>query len=87
LDGNIAKWREEKEAMEKENVALMISLQELQVNQQKGKEKEIHQQKQIEDLEVQSVVLQKEKTMALNAIVVEKHGEPTLMVLQKEFEY
>ncbi len=73
--------------MEKENVALMISLQELQVNQQKGKEKEIHQQKQIEDLEVQSVVLQKEKTMALNAIVVEKHGEPTLMVLQKEFEY
>ncbi len=52
LDGNITKWREKKEAMEKENVALMISLQELQVNQQKGKEKEIHQQKQMEDLEV-----------------------------------
>ncbi len=31
----------------------------------------------------QLVVLQKEKTMALNAIVVEKHGEPTLMVLEK----
>jgi hypothetical protein len=32
------------------------------------------------------VVLQKEKTMALNAIDVENLGEPTLMVLQKEFE-
>jgi len=32
------------------------------------------------------VVLQKEKAMALNAIVVETFGEPTLMVLQKQFE-
>jgi hypothetical protein len=39
LDGKIAKWREEKDIiMEKENVALMISLQELQINQQKGRE-------------------------------------------------
>jgi heme-degrading monooxygenase HmoA len=42
-DGKIAKWRKEKDIiMEKENVALMISLQELQINQQKGREKEIH---------------------------------------------
>jgi hypothetical protein len=40
LDGKIAKWREEKE-----NVVLMISLQKLQINEQKGREKEIHQQK------------------------------------------
>jgi hypothetical protein len=46
LDGKISKWREEKDIIvEKENVALMISLQELQINQQKGREKVIHQQK------------------------------------------
>jgi hypothetical protein len=43
LGGKIAKWKEEKDiTMEKENVALMISLQELQNNQQKGREKKIH---------------------------------------------
>jgi hypothetical protein len=32
------------------------------------------------------MVLQKEKTMASNVVDVEKLGEPTLMLLQKEFE-
>jgi hypothetical protein len=46
LDGKIAKWRQGKDIiMEKKNVALMISLQELKINQQKGREKVIHQQK------------------------------------------
>jgi NACalpha-BTF3-like transcription factor len=54
LDGKIAKWKEEKDiTMEKENATLMISLQELQIIQQKGREKEIHQQKQMETLEAQ----------------------------------
>jgi len=43
LDGKITKWRKEKDiTMEKENGALMISLQELQINPKKGREKEIH---------------------------------------------
>jgi hypothetical protein len=40
----------------------------------------------MESLEVQLVVLLRKKTMAIKAVVVNKHGDPTFMVLQKTFE-
>jgi len=40
----------------------------------------------MESLEVQLVVLLRKKTMAIKVVVVNKHGDPTFMVLQKKFE-
>jgi hypothetical protein len=39
----------------------------------------------VESLEVQLVVWRRKKTMAIKAIVVDKHGDPTFVVLQKKF--
>lgn len=40
----------------------------------------------LEKLEAQFVILWREKPMALDEVIVDKHGEPTFMVSLKEFE-
>jgi hypothetical protein len=40
----------------------------------------------MESLEVQLVILLRKKTTAIKVVVVNKHGDPTFMVLQKKFE-